>query len=105
MPAVIEHLLRIFGIRIAQSFVFCVWFCNSLFVFVSFFRLLILLSVLRFTSSDYLSGIFKPFLPTFCWLGFVLFSLSVFCAYYLCCRFVFFIVLPWFCRILFIYSL
>ena len=86
MVTVIEHLLRICGIRIAQSCVFCVWFCNSLFVFFSFFRLPILLSVLRFTSSDYLSGIFKRFLPTFCWLGVVLFSLSVFCAYYLYCR-------------------
>ena len=87
----IEHLglLRICEIRIAQSFVFCVWFCNSLFVFLSFFRLPILLSVLWFTSSDCLSCIFKLFLPMFCWSGFVLFSLSVFCAHYiceLCCR-------------------
>jgi len=35
----IEHLglLRICEIRIAQSFVFCVWFCNSLFVFFFLF--------------------------------------------------------------------
>jgi hypothetical protein len=38
---------------------FCVVFCRSLFVFFFLFLLAILLSVLRFTDSDYPFGIFK----------------------------------------------
>ena len=42
-----------------RSLVFCVEFCRSLFVL---FLLTILLSILRFTDSDYLFCIFKLFL-------------------------------------------
>jgi hypothetical protein len=45
-------------VRIAQSLVFCVEFCKSLFVL---FRLAIVLSVLRFTDADYPFGIYKLF--------------------------------------------
>ena len=45
------------GADVAPSLVFCVLFCRSLFVFVS-----IVLSVLRFTVSDYQYGMFKLFL-------------------------------------------
>ena len=42
------------GVRVARSLVFCVMFCKSLFVILSFFLLAIVLSVLhRFTASDY----------------------------------------------------
>ena len=44
------------------SFVFCVVFCRSLFVLVSFFPLTTVLSVLlRITNSDYPFDIFKLF--------------------------------------------
>ena len=43
------------GVRVARSLVFCVVFCRSLFVLLSFFPLLIVLSLLlRLTGSDYL---------------------------------------------------
>ena len=54
-----ELTLVISGVRIAQSLVFCVVFCRSLFVL---FRLAIVLHVLRFTTSDNPVGIFRPFL-------------------------------------------
>jgi hypothetical protein len=42
------------GVRVARSLVFCVMFCKSLFVILSFFLLAIVLSVLhRFTAFDY----------------------------------------------------
>jgi hypothetical protein len=41
---------------------FCVVFCKSLFVLFFFFHLVNILSLLRFTASDYPFGIFKPFL-------------------------------------------
>ena len=49
------------GIPVARSLVFSVMFCRSLIVLLSFL-LAIMLSVLRFTASDYLFGIFKLFL-------------------------------------------
>ena len=51
------------GIRVAQSVVFGVVFCKSLFVF---FLLDIVFSVIfRFTGSDYPFGIFNFFLYSF----------------------------------------
>jgi len=51
------------GVCVARSAVFCVVFCRSLFVPLSFFLLTIVVSVLlRFVDSDYLFGIFKLFL-------------------------------------------
>jgi hypothetical protein len=49
-------------VRVTRSFVFCVMFCRSLFVLWSIFLLAIVLSVLRFTASDFPFVIFKPFL-------------------------------------------
>ena len=51
--------IRSMTYRFTQSFVFCVVFCRPLFVLFSLFLLAILLSVLRFTHSVYLIGIFK----------------------------------------------
>jgi hypothetical protein len=48
-----------FGVRGAQSLVFCVVFCTSL---LSFYLLVIVLSVLRFTAPEYSFGIFKLYL-------------------------------------------
>ena len=45
------------GVRVARSLVSCVLFCRSLFVLV-----IIVLSVLRFTDSNYPFVIFKLFL-------------------------------------------
>jgi hypothetical protein len=57
-PLLIRLVLRVEPglslVRVAQSLVFCVVFCTSLFVF---FLLAIVLSVLRFTADDYLFGI------------------------------------------------
>jgi hypothetical protein len=47
------------GVRVTQSLVFCVMFCRSLFVLLSFFFLTIVLSVILFTDYDYPLGIFK----------------------------------------------
>ena len=51
------------GVRVARSLIFCVVLCRSLHVILSFFfHLIIVLSVLlRFTTSEYLSGIFNFF--------------------------------------------
>jgi hypothetical protein len=49
-------------VRVARSLVFCVVFCRSLFVLFIF---AIVLSVLRFTDSDYPFGIFKLFKQLF----------------------------------------
>ena len=50
------------GVYVAQSLVFCVVFCRSLFDILSFSHLVIVLSVLlRFMDSDYPFGIFKLF--------------------------------------------
>ena len=61
-----EHLCSpsIFsGVRVPCSLVFCVVFCRSLLVLLSFFHLSIVLSVLFwFTNSDYAFAIFKLFL-------------------------------------------
>jgi hypothetical protein len=51
-------------VRVAQSLVFCVVFCTSLFVF---FLLAIVLSVLRFTADDYLFGILDLRLMILIW--------------------------------------
>ena len=56
-----EHMSSppVFSVNhIARSFVYCVVFCRSLFV-LCLFCLVIVLSVLRFTDSDYPFGIFK----------------------------------------------
>jgi hypothetical protein len=50
------------GVRVARSLVFCVAFRRSLFDISSFFQPLWGFSVLRFTDSDYLFGIFRLFL-------------------------------------------
>ena len=47
-------------VRVAQSLVFCVVFCRSLFVLLFLFLLAVVLSVtLRIMASDYPFGIFK----------------------------------------------
>ena len=46
------------GVRVTRSLVFCVVFCRSLFVHLSYFFLAIVLSVLRLTDSDYSFGTF-----------------------------------------------
>jgi len=59
-----EHLsspLVASEVRDARSLVFCVVFCRSLVILLSFFLLAIVLSVLRFTDSDCPFGIFKLF--------------------------------------------
>jgi hypothetical protein len=54
---------RVFsGVCVARSLVFYIMFGRSLFVLLSFFLLTIVLSVLRFTVSEYPFGIFKHFL-------------------------------------------
>ena len=61
LPTLPGHLISpqvLSGVCVGQSLVFCVIFCRSLFVF---FRLAILLSILRCTVSNYPSGIFKLF--------------------------------------------
>ena len=52
------------GIYVAQSSVFCVVFCTSIFIIIFFFFLLnIILSFLfRLTASDYTFGIFRLYL-------------------------------------------
>ena len=55
LPTNLEHtssLSGFRGIRAAQSLVFCVVFCLSLFVCLSLFSFVITLSVLLFTASD-----------------------------------------------------
>jgi len=51
----------LWGVRVAQSFVFCPIFYRSLFIILLFS---IVLSVRRFTACDYPVDIIKPFLPT-----------------------------------------
>ena len=46
------------GVRVARSYVFCVVFCRSLFIFLSFFLLVIVFSVLYFWSLCFLSFTF-----------------------------------------------
>ena len=66
LPTLLEHLssLPVFReVHVARSLVFCVMFCRSLFVLMSFiFWSLCCLVLLRFTDSDYPFGIFKFFL-------------------------------------------
>jgi hypothetical protein len=50
------------GVRVTRSLVLCVMFCRSLFVVFILFLLDIVLSVLRFTDSNYPFDIFKLFL-------------------------------------------
>ena len=60
----LEHLrlLLVFsGVHVAQYLAFCVMFYRSLFVFLA-----IVLSVLRFTASDYPIGVFNIFLRYHC---------------------------------------
>ena len=88
---VIENLglLRICGVRIAQSFVFCEWFCNSLFVFFfPFFVCLFccLFSDLRLLITSLVSSNFSY--P--CFVGrdlcCSLYQFSVLTTCELCCR-------------------
>jgi hypothetical protein len=54
-PPGVPELTTIFsGVRVARSLVFCVMICRSLFVLS-----VIVLSILRFTDSEYTFGIFK----------------------------------------------
>jgi hypothetical protein len=53
------------GVRVARPLVFCVMFCRSLFVLFFIFLATTVLSVLRFTASDYPFGIFKLFILSF----------------------------------------
>ena len=56
----LEHMISppVFsGVHVTRSLVLCVMFCRSLFILLS-----IVLSVLRFTDSDYPTGILKLFL-------------------------------------------
>jgi hypothetical protein len=48
-------------VRVPQSLVFCVVFCRSLFLFFCSFPLVIALSVLRLSASDYPFSVFKLF--------------------------------------------
>jgi hypothetical protein len=66
-----EFTPDLYWVRVARSFVFCVVFCKSLFVQLSF--CLWPLSVLRFTSSNYPFGIFKLFLFMYKWNGYTFF--------------------------------
>jgi hypothetical protein len=75
------------GVPVAQSAVFCVMFCRSLFVFLSFFVLAIVVFVLRSTTSDYHFRIFTLFVLfcivfvnhclSFCHLSFLVIVVSV----------------------------
>ena len=47
------------GVRVTRSLVLCVCFVDPLFVLLYNFYLAIVLSVLRFTDSDYPFGILK----------------------------------------------
>ena len=58
----LEFTPGINGVHVTQSLVFCVVLCSPLFVPLSVFHLTIVLSVRRFTSSDYPFVIFKLFL-------------------------------------------
>ena len=61
--AVATELTRDFhGVRVAQSLVFYVVFCRTLLIFMVFFLLAIVSSVIRFTASDYPLDMFKLFL-------------------------------------------
>jgi hypothetical protein len=54
------HPLFLVRFHVAQSFVFCVVFCRSLYTCtIVLFRLTIVLSILRFTAYDYPFGILK----------------------------------------------
>lgn len=78
-PLKVDHICttlivscRIIFVRILLVFVlfhiwcWCIMFCISVFVLLSFFRLAIVLSILsRFTTSDYPFGIFRLFLSQF----------------------------------------
>ena len=62
LPTLPEHM-RSPSVLVGFMFlVLCVLFCRLLFFPLSFFFLAIVLSVLRFTDSDYPFGIFKLFL-------------------------------------------
>jgi len=52
------------GVRVAQFLVFCVMFCRSLFVLLSFVFLVIVFSaLLQYIASNYPFDIFKLYLP------------------------------------------
>ena len=53
------HPMDFGWVHFTQSLVFCVVFCRSLFVFLYFFLLGIVLSVLQFMASDYSWSIFS----------------------------------------------
>jgi hypothetical protein len=61
----IRGSLRVFSdVRVAQSFIFYIVFCGSLFVFSCFFLFILcrlILCLLRFTATDYSCGFFKLF--------------------------------------------
>ena len=48
-------------VRVVRSLVFCIMFCRSLFVLLSFFVAIVLYVILRYTDSDDPFGIFKFF--------------------------------------------
>ena len=56
LPEYMSSLPVFSWIRVARSSVFCVMFCRTLIVH---FLLASVLSVLRYTASDYLFGIYK----------------------------------------------
>ena len=65
LPTLLEHLssLPVFReVRVARSLVFCVMFCRSLFVLMSFIFWPLCCLLLRFIDSDYPFGTFKLFL-------------------------------------------
>ena len=65
LPALPEHLsspLVFNGIRVTRSLVLYVCFVDRCLSSCTFFLLTIVLSVLRYTDSDYSFGIFKLFL-------------------------------------------
>jgi hypothetical protein len=60
-PEYLSSPLVFSGVRVTRFLVLCVMFCRSFFVLLFFFLLAIVLSVLRFTDSEYPFGLFKLF--------------------------------------------
>ena len=71
LPGHMSSLLCFQQVSSCSILVFCVVFCRSVFCPLVLFFFTIVLSVrrFRFTSSDYLFGIFKRFLSQFCMTG------------------------------------
>jgi hypothetical protein len=53
------------GVCVAQCFAFCVLLCEPLLVFLSFFFLAVIFSVIRFSESHYGSTLSEPSLTIF----------------------------------------